>query len=186
MRHGTLAVLSFSMLVAAGCSNPEPSLTVASVTPQPSQIESSAPVDTAPRSESPSPQRAVDDADLGPNATRDPFKTFVPKTTDPPIVLKRTRRYALDDLHLAGIVTGGGAPRALIIDPTGKGWIVALGEIVARPESLSRADARMANWRVDRIRERDVVLVLGDDASREGATRVLALPEQRTIDAIDD
>jgi type IV pilus assembly protein PilP len=87
--------------------------------------------------------------------------------------------YAVDQLRLAAIVGGAGAPRAMMIDPRGKGWVVAQGDLLGRPEVVHAGTAdRQASWRIDRIRERDVVLVRDDpaDPAAAGVTRVLALP----------
>ena len=67
---------------------------------------------------------------------------------------------------------------------TGKGYIVAQGELVGRPE---RDGDQLASFRVDRIRESDVVLVREDasDPHAAATTRVLALPRQPLLQADD-
>ena len=89
-------------------------------------------------------------------------------------------RYSLDELKLVGVVTRGPA-RALFTDPTGLGWVLKVGDYVGKPEIVhtggpSGADVAI-NWRVDRIRESDVVFVREDPAHPEIApvTRVVAL-----------
>src|SRR5262249_43086411 len=75
-----------------------------------------------------------------------------------------------------------GAPsRALLIDPTGLGWIAKVGDFVGKPELVhtggpSGADVPI-NWRVDRIRPADVVFVREDPSHPEipPTTRVVAL-----------
>jgi type IV pilus assembly protein PilP len=122
--------------------------------------------------------------------SRDPFRTFdaakPPPTDARP---RKSRRYSVDELHLVGLVTSTATPRAMLLDPAGKGWIVTPGELVGKPEEVRAGnEIIVASWRVDRIRAGDVVLVREDPAHREGslATRVLALPREAPVQAIDD
>jgi type IV pilus assembly protein PilP len=122
--------------------------------------------------------------------SRDPFRTFStatppPKDTRP----RKSRHFALDQLKLVGLVTGTPTPRAMLVDPTGKGWVVTPGELVGSPEPVREGDrVASASWRVDRIREGDVVLVREDAAHRDAPieTKVLALPREPVLAAIDD
>jgi type IV pilus assembly protein PilP len=122
--------------------------------------------------------------------SRDPFRTFdaarPPPSDDRP---RKSRRYSVDELHLVGLVTSTATPRAMLLDPAGKGWIVTQGELVGKPEEVRAGNEVIAaSWRVDRIRAGDVVLVREDPAHREAslATRVLALPREAPVQAIDD
>ena len=111
---------------------------------------------------------------------RDPFAASVivtrpPTTDDRP---RKSKRFNLDQLRLVGIVSTPEAPRAMFVDPRGKGWVVTRGELVGRPEVLHDAQGDHAvSWRVDRIRESEIVLVREDAASSlvPLSTRVLAL-----------
>lgn len=126
---------------------------------------------------------------------RDPFRgypeIFVLDTNDN----KRTaqtqvvaKRFALDELKLVAIVTGGTNPRAMFIDPEGKGHIVTLGQLIGRSELVKAGGAGGAeydlNWRVDRIREGDVVFVRENPgrANVPTATRVVALRPEGSED----
>ena len=113
---------------------------------------------------------------------RDPFERPTGPVAPPPIPLRRTRRFAVEDLKLIGVAGRGRDSHALLRDPTGRGWVVAPGELVGRPESRGGA---LASWRVDRIREHDVVLALEANDGHEAATKVLALPVEALIDAQD-
>ncbi len=91
-------------------------------------------------------------------------------------------QYSLDELKLVAIVTGGDYPRAMLIDPTGKGWVIKRGDYVGRPDIVHTGGANGTdyplNWRVDRIRNGDVVMNREDRASNgvaPAATRVLQL-----------
>lgn len=89
--------------------------------------------------------------------------------------------YALDELKLVGIVTRIEPGKAMLVDPTGKGHVVQRGQFIGRPEVVQSTGARSAtyeiNWRVDRIREGDIVLVREDPANPDvpSATKVIPL-----------
>jgi type IV pilus assembly protein PilP len=95
-------------------------------------------------------------------------------------------QYALDDLKLAGLVTGIRPARAMLIDPTKTGHVVHEGQFVGRPEVVhgGRSGAEYEiNWRVDRIRESDIVLVREDPANPDvpTATRVIPLRPDEVV-----
>lgn len=122
------------------------------------------------------------------DSNRDPFRSFAASLDD----AKKDRRpqnqrkvmlsqYSLDELKLAAIVTGGDYPRAMLIDPGGKGWVLKRGDFIGRPDTVHVGGANGAdyqlNWRVDRVRTSDVVLIREDPAQPNlpPSTRVLAL-----------
>jgi type IV pilus assembly protein PilP len=78
-------------------------------------------------------------------------------------------------------VVSRGSPRALLVDPTGIGWSAKVGDFVGRAEIIHSGGPTgtdvAVNWRVDRVREADVVLVREDTSHPEipPTTRVLAL-----------
>lgn len=117
---------------------------------------------------------------------RDPFRSysemFVQARKDgprPDLVSKATA-YALDELKLSGIITRGGN-RVMLTDPSGFGWVVYTGEYIGKPELVSSGGPHGEDvalyWRVDRIREGDVVFVREDAAHPEipPTTRVMLL-----------
>jgi type IV pilus assembly protein PilP len=69
----------------------------------------------------------------------------------------------------------------MFLDPTGKGQIVYRGTFLCRPDVVRvggpSGHEYEINWRVDRIRDGDVVLIRQDDAHPEipPATRVIPL-----------
>jgi len=89
-------------------------------------------------------------------------------------------QYALDELKLTGLVTGIRPARAMLIDPQRTGHVVHEGQFVGKPEVVqggtSGAEYEI-NWRVDRIRENDIVFVREDPANPDvpTATRVIPL-----------
>ena len=101
-------------------------------------------------------------------------------------------QFSIDELKLVAIVTGGDYPRAMVIDPGGKGWVLKRGDFVGRPEIVHIGGANGADyqltWRVDKVRAGDLVL-LREDPAQPGippASRVVTLhPEQQEKDKID-
>ncbi|MFO0760327.1 MAG: pilus assembly protein PilP [Byssovorax sp.] len=118
--------------------------------------------------------------------SRDPFRSFAgvfAAQAKTKIVIQRkvlVEQYALEELRLAGIVNRG-VSRALLTDPKGLGWVAKVGDFVGKAELVhaggpTGADVAV-NWRVDRIREADVVFVREDPSHPEipPTTRVVAL-----------
>jgi len=117
---------------------------------------------------------------------RDPFRTY----TDLFVAQAKGRmnlqrqvlvdRYALDELKLMGIVTRAPA-RVLLADPTGLGWVAKVGDFIGKSEIVHAggpAGSDVAvNWRIDRIRDEDVVFIREDPSHPEIAptTRVISL-----------
>ncbi len=149
----------------------------------------------------PLPVRDIQERDFLESPTsRDPFKSYADQFVVKPAAVdaaKITRevlvaKYALEELKVNGIITGG-APRAMVTDPSGLGWILRVGDFVGKAEVLQSGGSTgtdvAVNWRVDRIRENDIVFVR-EDPSRpdvQATTRVLSLrtrdemkPEIRT------
>ncbi len=119
---------------------------------------------------------------------RDPFRSFANmfvedkgKQRQGPQIEVLLGQYSIDELKLVAIQTGGDYPRAQLVDPTSKGWTVKKGDYIGRPDIVhvggtNGADYQL-NWRIDRIRDGDVVLTREDPAQPmvPPATRVLPL-----------
>jgi len=117
---------------------------------------------------------------------RDPFRSFLVQNQPVNKTALNQRKielaqYSVDELKLVAIVTGGDKARAMFIDPSGKGTVVYKGSFVCRPEVVhiggSNGPEYQLNWRVDRIREGDVVLIREDPAQPAipAATRIIPL-----------
>ena len=121
--------------------------------------------------------------------SRDPFRSFASMFVDDnkgkhqqgPQVQVLLGQYSIDELKLVGIALGGDYPRAMLVDPTTKGWVVKKGDYIGRPDVVhvggtNGADYQL-NWRIDRIRDGDIVLTREDPAQPmvPPATRVLPL-----------
>ncbi len=118
---------------------------------------------------------------------RDPFRSFASTFADTAQKLPGKQRdvlldrYSIEELKLVGIVTGGAENRAMFIDPSGKGWVVKRGQFIGKEEIVHAKGGTgvdyALNWRVDRIRDGDIVLVREDPAHSDipPATRVIPL-----------
>lgn len=135
----------------------------------------------------PLPLKEFQEADFAEtDRSRDPFHTFEKlfvRDSKGPVTLQREvliDRYALDELKLVGIVTRGPA-RALLTDPTGLGWVTKVGDFVGKAEMVHSGGPTgpdvAINWRIDRIRENDLVFIREDPGHPEipPTTRVIAL-----------
>jgi type IV pilus assembly protein PilP len=115
--------------------------------------------------------------------SRDPFRSFAAvfveqaKSKVKAQVHVVAKQYSVDDLRLVGIVTRIHPPRAMFVDPSGRGHVVDHGDFLGRPEIVQGGTTTTdyeIHWRVDRVREADVVLVREDPANPDvpSATRV--------------
>lgn len=121
--------------------------------------------------------------------SRDPFRSFTevfftnqPGGGSSPQLQVVAKKYALDELKLVGIVTRAHPPRAMFVDPSGKGHVVDHGDFLGKPEIVrggTTASDYAIHWRVDRVRETDVVLIRENPANPDvpSATRVFSLPK---------
>lgn len=153
--------------------------------PAPAKQGRKAPVAAAEKPEQPPPIHLP--IDFGEALrTRDPFVSFAGEFALEARKRVKSQRqvvldqYGLDELKLAGLVTGIRPARAMLIDPTKTGHVVHEGQFVGRSEVVqggtSGAEYEI-NWRVDRIRDTDIVLVREDPANPDvpTATRVIPL-----------
>lgn len=117
---------------------------------------------------------------------RDPFRSFLDLFVEHTAVRQQAKRpvvlenFALDDLRLIGVITGIVPAKAMLIDPGGKGHVIQKNDLVGRAERVQVGASNTEyeiNWRVDQIRESDVVFVREDPSNPDvpSATRVIAL-----------
>jgi type IV pilus assembly protein PilP len=118
---------SIALLLALGCSwacSSEPT-----ASPAPSR-----PALVAPPAQQASTANEVASYSYDPTNKRDPFKSFIrglygegeEDSTSP------LERFDLSQLELSAIIWGIDAPRALITDPSGKGYIVSTGAVLGK------------------------------------------------------
>jgi type IV pilus assembly protein PilP len=117
---------------------------------------------------------------------RDPFRDysylFVKTNVTDKVVQRKVKasQYALDELNLTAIITRG-RPSIMLTDAGGFGWVLYVGDYVGKPELVSAGGTDggevAINWRVDRIRGKDVVFIREDSAHPDipPTTRVIPL-----------
>jgi len=119
--------------------------------------------------------------------SRDPFRSYSHKFVEEAKGTVRSQRevvlaeFAVDDLKLVGIVTRIDPARAMLVDPSGKGHVVHRGDFIGRADVVQlggqSGSTYQLNWRLDRIRDGDVVLVREDPNNPDvpAATKVIPL-----------
>jgi type IV pilus assembly protein PilP len=166
-----------------------------SAAPKGSAAAAAAPAgSTAAPADSAAPKIEFQEVEFAENErSRDPFRSygslFVEEARSR---IKSQRRvlldqYAIDELKLVGIVTRIQPAMAMLLDPSGKGHVVKRGQLIGRPEIVQAGASSRAsfeiNWRIDRIRDGDIVLVRDDPANPDvpSATKVIPLRPEGSI-----
>ena len=119
-------------------------------------------------------------------SNRDPFKIYttqyradLPEGAQRRVYMPNT---AVEEMRLIAIVTGVPKPKAMLLDPLGVGHVVERGDYVGRPKVIQASGnvAMTLNWRVDRIRENEVVLTQEDatDPTRIAMTKIIPLRDE--------
>ncbi|MEO6953850.1 MAG: pilus assembly protein PilP [Polyangia bacterium] len=110
------------------------------------------------------------------DANRDPFRSFLksfivvqPANRAHPILLER---YSIEELKLAGIITGELQPRAMFIDPSGQGVTVVRGNHISKVDAIVtrvasdrvylHIEEAQANGAAPRIIEQQIELHAGE------------------------
>lgn len=127
--------------------------------------------------------------------SRDPFRSFLSVFKEETKGGAKSQRevvlsqFGIDELKLIGIVTRAEPAKAMLVDPRGTGHVVQRGQFVGKADIVQAAGRTGAsyeiNWRVDRIRAGDIVLIREDPANPDvpSATRVIPLrPEGTEVD----
>jgi type IV pilus assembly protein PilP len=116
---------------------------------------------------------------------RDPFRNFsIELKGKHPLVAQRTvlmPTTPLKAMRLIAIITGIDQPRAMIVDERGVGHVTTRGDFVGVADVVHTGGAEnlpvALNWRVERIRENEVVLAREDPSgpNRPPLTQVIPL-----------
>lgn len=185
----TRCVLLACAILAQACDDSDPNA-VLSQNPSPSlppAPAASAPTPArAPQAES--TQRAYRDSDFSESEqNRDPFRNYATELkARVPVVAQRTVLMpdtAIEQMKLIAIVSGVEQPCAMLVDQRGVGYVTTRGDFVGKADVVQGggADALPValNWRVDRIRDNEVVLAREDPSApnRPPLTRVIPLHE---------
>jgi type IV pilus assembly protein PilP len=117
---------------------------------------------------------------------RDPFQSYTvqfkakaPDEMQRRVIMSNT---PIEEMRLIAIVTGMAQPKAMLVDPSGVGYVVQRGDYIGRPKVIqATGSVSMAiNWRVDRIRDNEVVLTQQDptDPTRAALTKIIPLRDE--------
>ena len=131
----------------------------------------------------------TDDDFVESERNRDPFRSYVTEfkaksVTDVQrrVVMATT---AIEEMRLIAIISGTAQPKAMLVDPLGVGYVVERGVYVGRPQVIQATGSvsMTLNWRVDRIRENEVVLTRQDptDPTRPPLTRIIPLHDEDEV-----
>ncbi len=176
-------------LAAVACGN-GPTTTSSSTSTPPPPVNRTAPAASSAAANALPPQlrgpEYTENDFVESDRNRDPFRSFLVQQQPANREALNQRKvelaqYSVDELKLIAIVQGSDKPRAMFLDPTGKGTVVYKNTFICRPEVVhlggSNGPEYQLNWRVDRIRDADVVLIREDPAQPAipPATRVIPL-----------
>ncbi len=124
------------------------------------------------------------------DTNRDPFRNYAATLQAAPRAVEETTRdvempnTGIDEMRVLGIVTGVADPRGMIADREGVGHVVRRGSFLGRAEIVQAGGLEelpvTLHWRVDRIRDSEIVLTRDDPTApnRPPLTRVLPLREE--------
>jgi type IV pilus assembly protein PilP len=120
---------------------------------------------------------------------RDPFRSFaselkskVPMVAQRAVIMPNT---PIDAMRLIAIISGINQPRAMLVDERGVGYVTARGDFVGRADVVQGGGTEnlpiALNWRVDRIRENEIVLAREDPSApnRPPLTKVIPLHDEK-------
>jgi type IV pilus assembly protein PilP len=204
MKRALLAPFCCAVLLAVGCGEdaaPAPASSASASEAAPTAPGAPKPADAkakATASDAPPAPVEFQETDFSEGErSRDPFRSYAKTFAEEARTKVKSQRevvldqYSLDELKLVGIVTRIQPERALLIDPTGKGHIITRGQFVGRAEVVqggaSGADYEI-NWRVERIRDSDVVFVRDDPSNPDvpSATRIIELRPETQEQALSE
>jgi type IV pilus assembly protein PilP len=184
-------------LVLVGCGEDE-----AATTSSPGSVPPAAPgapqeqateQDVKKKKDLPPPVDFQETAFIESERSRDPFRNYAKVFVDEARGQVRSQRevvleqYAIDELKLIALIQRIHPPRAMLVDPTGVGHVVQRGQFVGRASVVQPTGgvgaAYEVNWRVDRIRDGDLVLVRDDPSNPDvpSATRVIPLETESSV-----
>lgn len=155
MRASYLSGVVAGLALLGACSDPPPPVAAApptaaprsTVTTRPSAPLASVVADTALQEARKRPLSKDDFTESDTN--RDPFRSFLKSFVVQPAQSKAhpilLEHYSMEELKLAGIITGELQPRAMFIDPSGQGVTVVRGN------HISKSDAVVTRVASDRV-----------------------------------
>lgn len=143
--------------------------------------------ETKDRGDVPPPVDFQETAFIESERSRDPFRNYARAFVDEARGQVESQRevmleqYTIDELRLVALIQRVQPERAMLVDPSGLGHVVTRGQFIGKASVVQPTGGSGAayevNWRVDRIRDGDLVLVRDDPSNPEvpSATRVVPL-----------
>ncbi|HEX5658914.1 MAG TPA: pilus assembly protein PilP [Polyangiales bacterium] len=180
-RVSAAALLAWALLA---CEDDSAVLSQNPIAPPPAPAASATSAARPPQAEP--VQRAYRDSDFSESEqNRDPFRNYATELkARAPVVAQRTVLMpdtSIDEMKLIAIVSGVEQPCAMLVDQRGVGYVTTRGDFVGKADVVQGggADALPValNWRIDRIRDNEVVLAREDPTApnRPPLTRVIPL-----------
>lgn len=144
---------------------------------------------TTPTSQAPQGLVLKDDDFVESERHRDPFRSFTLASrthtaeaapdTQRPVIMPDT---AVEEMKLIAVISGLDRPKAMLIDSHKVGYVVQRGDYIGKPKVFQSTGsvAMTLNWRVDRIRENEVVLTRQDpsDLGRPPVSRIISMRDE--------
>lgn len=121
---------------------------------------------------------------------RDPFRSFsfAPHKNSAEEVIPDTQRTVImpdtnvEDMRLIAVISGMDRAKAMLVDPQQVGYVVQRGDYIGKAKVIQSTGsvAMTLNWRVDRIRENEVVLTRQDpsDLGRPPLSRIISMRDE--------
>lgn len=134
-------------------------------------------------------ERSYRDSDfVESEVNRDPFRSYaVELRAKMPVVAQRMVLMpdtSVDQMKLIAVISGINQPRAMIVDGKGVGYVTTRGDFVGKADVVQGGGSESLpvalNWRVDRIRDTEVVLAREDPSApnRPPLTKVIPLHDE--------
>jgi type IV pilus assembly protein PilP len=189
---GSLLLRSVALAaLLAGCEPPDPNAVLSQNAPaSPPSVKAGAIAPAAARESSAASEveRAYRDSDFVESENnRDPFRSYaVELRGKAPLVAQRMvlmPETSVDEMKLIAIISGIDQPRAMIVDGKGVGYVTTRGDFVGKADVVQGGGSESLpvalNWRVDRIRDTEVVLAREDPSApnRPPLTKIIPLHE---------
>jgi type IV pilus assembly protein PilP len=120
---------------------------------------------------------------------RDPFRSYAASFSKRgPEAAAETQRSVImpntgvEEMKLIAVISGLSRPKAMLTDQHNVGYVVQRGDYIGRPKVFQTTGsvAMTLNWRVDRIRDNEVVLTRQDpgDPGRPPLSRIISMRDE--------
>jgi type IV pilus assembly protein PilP len=188
MSSRRILLLAAGLSVAACDANPALTAVPPQAAPTAASAPQAAPAAAAVAPETSSPTYRDTDF-VEDERNRDPFRSFVSELRGKtPIAAQRAvimPNTPIDAMRLIAIISGINQPRAMLVDEKGIGYVTARGDFVGKADVVQGGGTEnipiTLNWRVDRIRENEIVVAREDPSApnRPPLTKVIPMRDAK-------